>query len=92
MGLTIVWPSGQKDTVTNLKPNQSITVQEGKGIVASHAIIFQQATSERMTLAVPPALPTHGRMKRLLFGLFPCHGPARYGAPTGPWHETKLSF
>jgi enediyne biosynthesis protein E4 len=41
MGLTIVWPSGQKDTIANLKPNQSITVQEGKGIVATHAIVFK---------------------------------------------------
>jgi hypothetical protein len=47
MGLTIVWPSGQKDTISNVKPNQSITVQEGKGIVASHAITFQQATPEK---------------------------------------------
>jgi enediyne biosynthesis protein E4 len=41
MGLTIVWPSGQKDTIANLKPNQSITVQEGKGIVTTHAIVFK---------------------------------------------------
>ena len=42
MGLTIVWPSGQKDAVANIKPNQSITVQEGKGIVASRVIVFQR--------------------------------------------------
>jgi hypothetical protein len=41
MSLSIVWPSGHKDAIPNLKPNQSITVQEGKGIVATHAILFQ---------------------------------------------------
>jgi hypothetical protein len=43
MRLTIAWPSGQKDTVENITPNQSITVQEGKGIVAAHPITFQKA-------------------------------------------------
>ena len=32
LSLEIVWPGGQKDTITELKPNQSITVQEGKGL------------------------------------------------------------
>ena len=32
--LTIVWPSGQKDVVTNIEPNQSITVREGKGVIS----------------------------------------------------------
>ncbi len=36
--LTIVWPSGQKDVVTNIQPNQSITVQEGKGLVAARPL------------------------------------------------------
>jgi len=38
MRLTIAWPSGHKDVVPNIQPNQAITVQEGKGIVAAHAI------------------------------------------------------
>jgi enediyne biosynthesis protein E4 len=40
MRLTIVWPSGRKDVVAGIQPNQAITVQEGKGIVAAHAIAF----------------------------------------------------
>jgi enediyne biosynthesis protein E4 len=40
MILTILWPSGHKDVVESLKPNQSITVQEGKGLIAAHAIAF----------------------------------------------------
>jgi enediyne biosynthesis protein E4 len=42
MKLTIAWPSGHKDTVENITPNQTITVQEGKGIVAAHAVAFQK--------------------------------------------------
>jgi hypothetical protein len=38
--LEIVWPSGQKDSIKDVKPNQSITVREGKGIVAATALPF----------------------------------------------------
>ena len=38
--LDIVWPSGKKDSIPDLKPNQFITVEEGKGIVAAHPIVF----------------------------------------------------
>ena len=34
VSIEIVWPSGQKDSISNVKPNQFITVQEGKGVVA----------------------------------------------------------
>ena len=33
--LEIAWPSGRRDTLKNLAPNQSITVVEGKGAVAA---------------------------------------------------------
>jgi len=38
--LEIVWPGGGKDTISDLKPNQSITVQEGKGITSAAPIVF----------------------------------------------------
>jgi hypothetical protein len=41
MILTIAWPSGHKDTIENLKANQSITVQEGKGTTEAHPIVFK---------------------------------------------------
>jgi hypothetical protein len=47
MRLTILWPSGHKDLVSDIEPNQSITVQEGKGIIAAHAIVFQKVTPEK---------------------------------------------
>ena len=40
VSLEITWPSGQKDTIGDIKPNQSITIQEGKGIVSASAIVF----------------------------------------------------
>jgi enediyne biosynthesis protein E4 len=40
MKLMVVWPSGQKDTVENIGPNQAIAVQEGKGLIGSRAITF----------------------------------------------------
>jgi hypothetical protein len=42
MRLTVLWPSGHKDDVSDIAPNQSITVQEGKGIIAAHAIVLQK--------------------------------------------------
>ena len=38
--LEISWPSGQKDRISDIKPNQAITVQEGKGIVSAEPIVF----------------------------------------------------
>ena len=43
MSLSVVWPSGHKDALTNLKANQSITIEEGKGITATHPIFFQKS-------------------------------------------------
>jgi hypothetical protein len=40
VSVEIVWPSGHKDSVPNVKANQFITVQEGKGIIAAHPLPF----------------------------------------------------
>ena len=39
VSLEVVWPSGQKDTVSPVKPNQFITVKEGRGIIWAQAIV-----------------------------------------------------
>jgi enediyne biosynthesis protein E4 len=49
VSLEIAWPSGQKDTISEVKPNQFITVNEGKGIISAKPIIFRKAFS------LPPA-------------------------------------
>ncbi|MGA9812655.1 MAG: CRTAC1 family protein [Terriglobales bacterium] len=43
VSLTIVWPSGQKDFVAKVEPNQFITVKEGKGIISARPISFSSA-------------------------------------------------
>ncbi|MDX6711214.1 MAG: enediyne biosynthesis protein [Blastocatellia bacterium] len=44
--LEIVWPSGQRETIPNIKPNQSITVQEGKGQISAVPIVFSPAPAQ----------------------------------------------
>jgi hypothetical protein len=43
--LQIAWPSGNIDSITGIKPNQSITVQEGKGIISAQPIVFARAAA-----------------------------------------------
>jgi hypothetical protein len=43
VGIEIVWPSGQKDAISDIEPNQFITVKEGKGIVSAQPIAFAKA-------------------------------------------------
>jgi len=45
VSLEIVWPSGQKDTIRNVMPNQFITVKEGKGIISAQPIVFSKTGS-----------------------------------------------
>jgi enediyne biosynthesis protein E4 len=40
VNLEVLWPSGQKTSLTALQPNQSIIVQEQKGMVAAQPITF----------------------------------------------------
>jgi hypothetical protein len=40
VSVEIVWPSGHKDSISNVKASQFITVQEGKGIIAAHPLPF----------------------------------------------------
>jgi hypothetical protein len=50
----IVWPSGQKDTVPDVMPNQFITLQEGKGITASQSFVFFKTGSSRSSTTASP--------------------------------------
>ena len=36
----VSWPGGGKDSVSNIKPNQSIVIQESKGVTAQSPIVF----------------------------------------------------
>jgi hypothetical protein len=47
VSLEIVWPSGEKDTLRDVKPNQVITVKEGKGIISAQPIALFPAPSQQ---------------------------------------------
>jgi len=41
----IQWPSGAKESLSKVSPNQFITIQEGSGIVSSHPLAFAKPAS-----------------------------------------------
>ena len=43
LSLEIQWPSGQKDVINDVKPNNAVTIQEGKGLVQATPIVFAKA-------------------------------------------------
>jgi hypothetical protein len=43
--LQIVWPSGRKDVLVGVRPNLSLTIQEGRGIVSTVPIDFVAASA-----------------------------------------------
>jgi enediyne biosynthesis protein E4 len=43
VSLEIVWPSGVRDSIPSLKPDQFITVEEGKGVISAQPIVFTPA-------------------------------------------------
>jgi enediyne biosynthesis protein E4 len=40
--LEITWPGNQKETISNIKPNQIVVVQEGKGVTTQEPIVFNR--------------------------------------------------
>ena len=58
VSLEIIWPSGRKDTVPEVKANQSIVVQEGKGIIKSEPIVFARAPEQTQATPTPTIMPT----------------------------------
>ena len=47
--IEITWPGNQKDRIADVKPNQMVTIQEGKGTTAAEPIVF---------VRTPPAQPS----------------------------------
>jgi enediyne biosynthesis protein E4 len=45
--LEILWPSGKKDVIRNIDPNQIVTVGEGRGVIAKQPIDFSGGRSAR---------------------------------------------
>ncbi len=46
VNVEIVWPGGRKESLTAIKPNQFLTVQEGKGIISAVPIVWSPAKSK----------------------------------------------
>lgn len=44
VGLEVVWPGGRKQSIETVEGNQSITVEEGRGIIARAPIVFSHAS------------------------------------------------
>jgi len=46
VSLEILWPSGRKDSIPDIKPNQFVTVQEGKGLISTQPIVFTPPSAQ----------------------------------------------
>jgi hypothetical protein len=46
LSLEITWPGNQKETISNIKPNQIVVVQEGKGIASQEPIVFARTAAD----------------------------------------------
>lgn len=42
VSVSITWPSGKKESISDIKSNQSITLKEGSGIVSAEPVIFSR--------------------------------------------------
>jgi hypothetical protein len=47
--LQIDWPGGRRDTIIGIRPNQFITVKEGRGIVSAQEIRYGRAPSNQQS-------------------------------------------
>ncbi len=59
VSLKVVWPSGQQDSVASIKPNQFITLQEGKGIVLARPIVFTKSAAQGALPSRPATSPNN---------------------------------
>ena len=55
--LDIVWPSGEKAAVQQVRANQLLVVQEGQGIVRTEPVIFARAAPQPSPASVPAGPP-----------------------------------
>jgi predicted secreted protein len=58
LSLEVVWPGGHRENIAEVKPNQAITIQEGKGVTASNPIVFVPAPTSSPS-PTPTVSPSH---------------------------------
>lgn len=54
LALEITWPGNQKERIGELKPNQFVTVQEGKGVTSAEPIVFVRTAAPTPSLRPEP--------------------------------------
>jgi len=54
----VAWPNGQRESIPNVKPNQSIVIQEGKGVTATNPIVFVPVPAASPSPSASPSPPT----------------------------------
>ncbi len=59
--LEITWPTGRQDIVSDVKPNQSVTVQEGKGITTTAPIVFVRVPPQPIPQPQETPMPQSGK-------------------------------
>jgi len=45
VSVSITWPSGKKESISDIKPNQFITLKEGSGIASAEPVTFSRPQS-----------------------------------------------
>ena len=53
--IEITWPGSQKDRIADVKPNQIVTIQEGKGVTAAEPIVFVRTPAPQASPSPSPA-------------------------------------
>ena len=56
--IEISWPSGGVDKIPEVKANQSLTIQEGKGITSAAPIVFARAQQQQPAASPTPQTPS----------------------------------
>jgi hypothetical protein len=52
--IEITWPGNQKDRVADVKPNQMVSIQEGKGVTATEPIVFVRTPAAQPSPSTSP--------------------------------------
>jgi enediyne biosynthesis protein E4 len=46
VNIEIAWPSGRKESLAHIAPDQLLVIEEGKGIVSARPILFTPKTKQ----------------------------------------------
>jgi hypothetical protein len=55
--LEILWPSGERMTLQQVRANQSLVIQEGQGIIKAEPVVFARAAPTPAPTPAPTTQP-----------------------------------